>query len=69
MNLCISTVILNGIRNAGCIAHTIKGTLSLEDLQNLLFYHHLNVLQFHNAANITEQVPGRFPPKHVRHLR
>lgn len=39
-----------------CIAHTISGTLFVEDQQNLLFIT-TYTLQFHNTANITNRMP------------
>jgi hypothetical protein len=40
---------LHGIRKEDCIAHTISGTLSMEDSQSLLFITNC-VLQFHSTS-------------------
>lgn len=61
VKLSIFRAILNGVTKADCIAHTVSGTLSVEDSQNFCISP-LNMLQFHNIANITKQLPDRFPP-------
>jgi len=55
IKLCVCKEILNGIRKAGCIAHTVCGTLFVGDSQNLLFIDTC-MLQFHNIANIASLI-------------
>lgn len=57
--LCICKAIVNGKRKADYIAHTISGTLPVDNSQNLLFIT-TYMLKFHNMANITKQMPDRF---------
>jgi predicted proteasome-type protease len=59
---------LNGIRKAGCIAHTVSGTLSVGDPQDLLFID-TDMLQVHNVANIAKEMPDRISPTLVRNHR
>ena len=51
---------LNGIRKADSIARTINTTLSREDLHYLPCIN-TYLQQFHKIANITKQIPRRFP--------
>ena len=57
--LCICKAIVNSKRKADYIAHTISGTLPVDNSQNLLFIT-AYMLQFHNMANITKQMPAWF---------
>jgi hypothetical protein len=56
MKLCIRKAMLTGIGKAECNTHTISGTLSVDSSQNMLFIT-TYVLQFHNTANTTKQMP------------
>ena len=55
INLCICEEILNVISNAGGIGRTSRGTLSVNDSQNLLFFI-TDMLQFYSTANVTMQM-------------
>ena len=57
--LCICKAIVNGKRKADYIACTISGTLPVDSSQNLLFIT-TYMLQFHNMANTTKQMPDWF---------
>jgi hypothetical protein len=50
---------LTGIGKTECNTHTISGTLSVDSSQNMLFIT-TYMLQFHNTANITKQMPDEF---------
>jgi len=50
------------------MAHTISGTFSVEDSQNVLFIA-TYMLQFHNIGRISKQMPCRFPLLHVRNQK
>jgi len=47
---------LTGTGKAECNTHTISGTLSVDSSQNMLFIT-TYLLQFHNTANTTKQMP------------
>jgi len=55
IKLCVCKEILNCITKAGCITHTISGTLFVGDSQTLLFIDTC-MLQFHIIANIASLV-------------
>lgn len=57
--LCICKAIVNGKKKADSAAHAICGTLPVDTSQNLLFIT-TYMLQFHNMANITKQMPDWF---------
>jgi len=51
--------VLPGAGEAECNTHTISGMLSVGSSQNMLFIT-TYMLQFHNTANITKQMPDKF---------
>ena len=67
-NVVLLQTILHGIRKEDCVAHTISGTLYMEDSQSLLFITNC-VLQFHSTSKITKQMLDRFPATLLRNQR
>jgi len=59
---------LNSIKKADCIAHTVSDMLSMDNSQNLPLIT-TYMAQFHNAANITKYMPSQFLPTHIQNQR